>query len=134
MKVKQQLSKIFARTIFRDAPMIEVSAKVGGEKVAAVGGGKGKKGKGGKGGKGGNNDVEEDRRLLMLLDRIVLLRGVLRDCVFHFAMSTATKLLCTRCTMVMMMILDMVMVVHPNVLIAPTSVSFSDRSSYIIEI
>ena len=86
-----------------------------------------------KGGKGGNNDVEEDRRLLMLLIRIVLLRGVLRDCVFHFAMSMATKLLCTRCTMVMMMILDMVMVVHANVLIAPTSVSFSDRS-YIIEI
>ena len=53
LKVKQQLSKIFARTIFRDAPMIEVSAKVGGEKVAAVGGGKGKKGKGGKGGKSG---------------------------------------------------------------------------------
>ena len=49
LKVKQQLSKIFARTIFRDAPMIEVSAKVGGEKVAAVGGGKGKKGKGKKG-------------------------------------------------------------------------------------
>jgi selenocysteine-specific elongation factor len=42
-KIKAQLSKIFARTIFRDAPMIEVSAKVGGEKVAAIGGSKSNK-------------------------------------------------------------------------------------------
>ena len=39
-KVKEQLTKVFARTIFRNAPMIEVSAKVGGEKIAAIGGSK----------------------------------------------------------------------------------------------
>ena len=39
-KVKEQLKKVFTRTIFRNAPMIEVSAKVGGEKIAAVGGSK----------------------------------------------------------------------------------------------
>ncbi len=39
-KVKAQLTKVFAKTVFRDAPMIPVSAMVGGEKVAAVGGSK----------------------------------------------------------------------------------------------
>ena len=39
-KAKDQLVKVFARTIFRNAPMIQVSAKVGGEKIAAVGGSK----------------------------------------------------------------------------------------------
>ena len=37
-KAQSQLVKVFARTIFKDAPMIQVSAKVGGEKIAAVGG------------------------------------------------------------------------------------------------
>ena len=41
-KAKAQLSKVFAKTVFRDAPMITVAAVVGGEKVAAMGGSKSK--------------------------------------------------------------------------------------------